>query len=83
MNRMQPEHGEKRKHKFKCQSCKRKITLAESLSTACRCGNVYCANHRHPEDHTCVALQQIKEQGIKNLAMTLLPVVSDKISNRI
>eukprot|EP00916_Digyalum_oweni_P006173 GHVL01010661.1.p1 GENE.GHVL01010661.1~~GHVL01010661.1.p1 ORF type:complete len:189 (+),score=24.77 GHVL01010661.1:174-740(+) len=36
--------------KNKCWDCKKKVGL---LGFTCRCGYVYCADHRYPEDHCC------------------------------
>ena len=36
----------------KCKFCKKKLTLVQS-SIKCRCGNSYCRNCLHPENHNC------------------------------
>ncbi|CAM6108375.1 unnamed protein product [Calypogeia fissa] len=35
----------------RCFSCNRKIGL---IAIKCRCGNAYCALHRHAEKHNCL-----------------------------
>lgn len=38
----------------RCQlvECNKKLSLTETLGK-CKCGNVYCANHRHSTNHKC------------------------------
>jgi hypothetical protein len=36
----------------RCNLCKRRLTITEKLVT-CKCGNIYCTNHRHATNHTC------------------------------
>ncbi|OAY59253.1 hypothetical protein MANES_01G017400v8 [Manihot esculenta] len=33
-----------------CSSCNKGLGL---MGFSCRCGNVFCRSHRHPEDHAC------------------------------
>lgn len=82
MVRMQQSSKPTKSKKLKCHLCRTKITLAESLSTKCRCEHVFCSIHRHPEVHKCEALAQIKQDAVKNLAKTMVPVTGDKL-NRI
>ena len=42
----QPEQ----KNRSRCFSCNKKVGL---LGFECRCGYVYCSNHRHAMDHAC------------------------------
>ncbi|KIZ06627.1 Zinc finger A20 and AN1 domain-containing stress-associated protein 6 [Monoraphidium neglectum] len=34
----------------RCQQCRKKVGL---LGFQCRCGGLYCGQHRYAEDHTC------------------------------
>ena len=38
----------------RCQlsECNKKLTLTETLGK-CKCGNIYCGNHRHSTHHKC------------------------------
>ncbi|KAF5457269.1 hypothetical protein F2P56_021382 [Juglans regia] len=36
--------------KKRCKSCNKKVGLAGFV---CRCANVFCGMHRHPEEHAC------------------------------
>lgn len=33
--------------------CKKKISIVDRLSSTCKCGKVFCLNHRLPETHSC------------------------------
>ncbi len=35
-----------------CATCSKKLTLTEQ-TTPCKCGKVYCSQHRHFEAHSC------------------------------
>lgn len=37
----------------RCKHCNKKISLVDVLSSTCKCGNIYCLNHRLPENHAC------------------------------
>jgi predicted nucleic acid binding AN1-type Zn finger protein len=34
----------------RCHSCNKKVGLT---GIECRCGSVYCGQHRYPEQHNC------------------------------
>jgi len=36
--------------KLRCQVCRRKIGLTPIV---CRCGHMFCAHHRYPNEHQC------------------------------
>lgn len=36
--------------KRKCYYCSKKVGV---LGIECRCGELFCTKHRHPEDHKC------------------------------
>ena len=55
------------KEKNRCNSCNRKVGL---LGFKCRCGDLFCGKHRHPEDHTCkINYKQIIRDLINQLNM--------------
>jgi predicted nucleic acid binding AN1-type Zn finger protein len=37
----------------KCAFCNKKTSIVDSLSSTCKCRNVYCLKHRLPENHEC------------------------------
>lgn len=39
-----------RRHPKRCHVCRKKVGL---LGFRCRCGDIYCGQHRHPESHAC------------------------------
>merc|ERR1719350_1555608 len=41
----------KKKKKIRCGICNKKIK--KSLQLSCRCGGIFCAEHRIPCDHKC------------------------------
>ena len=41
---------EKKPKKKRCPICKKKLKLTDM---ECRCGNIYCIEHRLPEAHNC------------------------------
>ncbi|XP_020269539.1 zinc finger A20 and AN1 domain-containing stress-associated protein 7-like [Asparagus officinalis] len=45
------ESNAREKPEDRCGCCNKKIGLMKGFS--CRCGNVYCTKHRHPEEHRC------------------------------
>lgn len=40
-----------RKVRQRCEECRKKIGIVNSYH--CRCGKVYCSQHRYPETHNC------------------------------
>lgn len=55
--------------------CKKKIGL---LGFECKCGQLFCAAHRHAEDHNCSF--DHKSQGKNILEEKLVKVVAQKIN---
>ena len=49
----------------KCSKCKRKITLVQTVTGRCLCGNLFCPLHRMPEDHSCS--YDYKREAMKRL----------------
>lgn len=68
----------KKKKKIRCLTCNKKLGL---LGFDCRCGHVFCANHRHPDTHSCTI--DYKELGRERLRKDNEAVVADKLQNRI
>ncbi len=36
---------------MKCKQCSKKVSLGAAIT--CKCGNVYCSEHRFEENHNC------------------------------
>lgn len=36
---------------MKCKQCSKKVSLGAAIK--CKCGNVYCFEHRYEENHNC------------------------------
>lgn len=58
------------KHKNRCFSCNKKVGLT---GFACRCGYIFCAEHRYSDKHECAF--DFKAQGKKQLT-TANPVIA-------
>jgi predicted nucleic acid binding AN1-type Zn finger protein len=58
----------------KCNKCKKKLSLAGAIT--CKCGNLFCMEHRYPFVHDCT-YDHTKEQQ-ERLAKENPVVVSDK-----
>ena len=59
----------------RCGRCNKKVGLVKRFS--CRCGNVYCSSHRHPEEHCCTF--DFKSAGRELLAKANPVVHADKL----
>uniref|UniRef100_A0A6C0J425 AN1-type domain-containing protein n=1 Tax=viral metagenome TaxID=1070528 RepID=A0A6C0J425_9ZZZZ len=68
-----------RKKKSICNVCNKSLTVTASIIGKCKCENIYCGLHRHPETHACKCLETFKENGRKLLAKSLPLVVADKL----
>jgi hypothetical protein len=44
------EDAEIKPQKKKCYFCSKKLGV---FGIECRCGELFCTKHRHPEDHNC------------------------------
>lgn len=58
---------------MKCFVCDTKVTIIEQTMCKCRCGNVYCKNHRMPTQHKCTFHYNFD-------ATKLQPCIASKIS---
>ena len=50
LNENSTKSNKKSKKKNRCINCNKKIGL---IPFSCKCGNVYCAKCRYPEQHNC------------------------------
>lgn len=41
------------KHKCCFEGCSKKIKLVELITNKCKCGHIFCNNHKYPEAHEC------------------------------
>lgn len=64
--------------KHRCKSCNKKLGL---LPFNCRCGDFYCSQHRHAEEHNCS--YNYRAAGQQQLATTNILVQHDKLESRI
>eukprot|EP01084_Bolivina_argentea_P228496 385909_1 len=55
------------KNRKRCYGCNKKVGL---VGVQCKCGLVFCALHRYPEEHDCTF--DFKGHGRKNLAKELV-----------
>lgn len=37
----------------RCNVCREKLNVLAQTIGKCSCGEVFCEQHRHPEDHEC------------------------------
>jgi predicted nucleic acid binding AN1-type Zn finger protein len=61
---------------MKCDLCNKKVVIA----ITCQCSKIYCIKHRMPEDHECTF--DFKEKT-RMILSKQIPIVSDKLQNRI
>lgn len=60
----------------RCNKCKCKVKSIDVVINKCRCGNVYCSNHRI--DHNC-AFDYKKDYMLHNNLVKIEGVKVDKI----
>lgn len=75
-----PLHPKKSVGKNGCWSCKKKVAFAKQISNKCRCGRVFCDQHRQAEAHNCEF--DYKVEGRERIEQANPLVRADKI-NRI
>jgi len=61
----------------KCLICKKKLSLAQSIYSKCRCDNFYCGKHIQAEKQSCKF--NYKEEGKVYLKINLPLIESDKL----
>ena len=66
--------NEKKKKKKRCPMCNKKIKLTDM---ECRCGNIYCMEHRLPELHNCCF--NYKKEGKEMLNKNNPQIIKEKI----
>lgn len=66
--------------KLKCNFCKVKINLVDTLISTCKCNNNYCKKHRMPELHKCENLQEKCINERKNLENNLIKICPSKLN---
>jgi hypothetical protein len=59
----------------RCQSCRKKVGLT---GFKCRCGHLFCGQHRYAEDHACTF--DYKSAARERLAAANPTVVADKVA---
>ena len=65
-----------------CHLCHKQIsTLFYGFLGHCKCENVYCFQHKYPEDHKCT--HDYKSEQKEKLEKLLPVIVVDKVPNRI
>ncbi|RWS31699.1 AN1-type zinc finger protein 6-like protein, partial [Leptotrombidium deliense] len=69
-----PKTDEKQKKKTRCTHCKVKVGV---IGFPCRCGGVFCANHRYANEHKCNF--DYKELGAEEIRKSNPKVVGEKI----
>lgn len=65
------------KNRKRCWNCKVKLELAQRALGSCKCGYVFCALHRLPEQHDCI--YNHKEDGRLHAMKTMVPTGRKKI----
>jgi hypothetical protein len=63
-------------NRSKCTKCKKKLSLAGTIT--CKCGNVFCMEHRYSFTHECT-YDHTKEQQ-ERLAKENPVVISEKVA---
>ena len=74
-----PGPAQAKKEKPRCSTCRAKVGLATGFE--CRCGGLYCSNHRHADSHDCQF--DYKQHGREVLAKANPTIVADKIHNKL
>ena len=50
--------------KMRCSHCRKKLKL---ISYSCKCGGVYCPQHRYTHTHNCTHYEKIKNESKENI----------------
>ncbi|KAK2971755.1 hypothetical protein RJ640_022894 [Escallonia rubra] len=66
------------KARIRCHCCKKRVRVA---GFECRCGGIFCAMHRYPEEHACTF--DFKSTGRVVLAKQNPLFVADKLETRV
>lgn len=63
------------KPKMRCGTCRKKLTVSTFMD--CKCGGIYCSEHRYADKHECKFNHKAVQQ--QNLAKTLIKLSSNKL----
>jgi predicted nucleic acid binding AN1-type Zn finger protein len=36
-----------------CKICNKKVSIVNTITNICKCNNLFCNNHKLPENHAC------------------------------
>jgi predicted nucleic acid binding AN1-type Zn finger protein len=61
----------------RCTTCNKKTGL---VPFECKCGSLYCAKHRHPEDHSCTYDFKTNEREKLNEMLTAKNASTKKLN---
>eukprot|EP00040_Diaphanoeca_grandis_P034590 m.215122 g.215122 ORF g.215122 m.215122 type:complete len:180 (+) comp33184_c2_seq1:311-850(+) len=67
-----------KKKKARCFSCRKKTGM---LGFTCRCGELFCASHRHADDHACAF--DYKTMDRAKIERENQVIATDRVANRI
>ena len=73
-----PNEKKKKKKTNRCKICNKRVGL---LGFTCKCDGLFCAQHRHAEQHNCQF--DFREKGLNILEKKLVKVDGDKVHNRL
>jgi hypothetical protein len=59
----------------KCDSCNKKIKLVEQITSKCKCGKIYCGNHKI--DHNCD--YDYRNEFKNQISSIMITITSDKL----
>ena len=60
-----------------CHTCSKKVPLVNSN---CRCGNIYCNNHKYSDQHNCTFdYKQLGRNQLESVNVKITPKKVDKI----
>ncbi len=62
--------------KNKCKQCNKKIGVIEF---GCKCGGIFCAEHRFVEKHNCVCIDEIKKENLEELTKNNAKITTGKL----
>lgn len=64
--------------RVRCKECERKLDTVQAACGGCKCGAVFCSEHRLPENHSCT--YDHRSEGLAKLQKQLdKRVVSQKV----
>jgi hypothetical protein len=60
-------------------TCRKKITVIDTLMSLCKCGKMHCMNHRFPECHNCTF--DFRKDVDRETAIEKIKCVAPKLTN--